>query len=270
MQDIKNPQFEKSTDKFVKQNCNCSSFHVSQNSTYANNENIVEVQNEENTEQQNWNEEELAEAVSNWLKTYYDIAYDDSEERKKKIESIEQEIKKCKKDVDAELERVAVLLVPTFKAYKIDVELVNKYSFGQRITFGIRPAKGVRINLIKNILLDVSLAIGISPFKMYADLNNSLIYLYTNTNISFPKLPDEPLKGYELIREPIFKKAVMYALKSGRVSPSMLQTELETSYRQAAYIVDLLDEMCLLGASEPDGSTRKFLMTAECIINKHS
>jgi len=218
-------------------------------------------------------DEKLQQAIDKWIKSFNNGAIEEAkseEEIQREDERIQKEIEECEKSVEKELNRVADLLVPTFKAYKVDIELIDKYHTQQKITLSIRPAPGVKINTIKNVLLDVSLAIGINPLKMFVDSQNRLIYLYTNTNITFPDL-QQNIHNYDSpIDDSIFYQAVIISMEAQCVSASFLQRKLKVGYARSARIMDIFDEIGFIGPAEPEGKPRKVLMTKEYIISKYS
>lgn len=66
----------------------------------------------------------------------------------------------------------------------------------------------------------------------------------------------------------MLEKAIEVAVEAGTISTSYLQRKLRIGYSKAARIVDELDEMGLIGASEGGSKPRKFLMTKVQLLER--
>jgi S-DNA-T family DNA segregation ATPase FtsK/SpoIIIE len=57
--------------------------------------------------------------------------------------------------------------------------------------------------------------------------------------------------------EPLLESAIGYASKIGEISTSMLQREFGIDIRHASHLLDLMQDLGILGATKPDGRTRE-------------
>ena len=110
--------------------------------------------------------------------------YVDKDELIKQLSEIKKEkdnlkhLEEIKGQMQQELIEVSEKLEYAFSSFGISIHLKNSFVKNDKLYFTIKPGQGVKISKIKNILLDVSVCLGINELSYKLNTAQSEIVLY--------------------------------------------------------------------------------------------